>query len=115
MNTSEAAAYKKAEARFQAAVEKHLREGWQINAATMSGTQGEQAKVDFRKAGTIHRITLEQKWMPDPDDEHGPWINAWTTNEFTHRAKKSDDGLPYAHRTLWEQEATHRQEEIFAY
>lgn len=48
------------EAIFTAKVSEFITNGYTINAATMSGSQGEVAKIDFRKGDEVYRILLEQ-------------------------------------------------------
>ena len=48
------------EAIFTAKVNEFITNGYTINAATMSGSQGEVAKIDFRKGNDVYRVLLEQ-------------------------------------------------------
>lgn len=56
---------------FSAKVAEYLTNGYEINANTMNGSQGEIAKVDFRKGSEVIRIVLFKKslftdnWMRD--------------------------------------------------
>ncbi len=54
---------------FTDKVSELLAQGFQINPATMSGTQGEIAHVDFRRGTEILRVLLEHKggFGGDPD------------------------------------------------
>ena len=46
---------------FSAKVAEFLANGYQINTNTMSGSQGEVAKVDFRKGDELIRVVLDRK------------------------------------------------------
>lgn len=46
---------------FSAKVAEFLANGYQINTNTMSGHQGELAKIDFRKGDELIRVVMEQK------------------------------------------------------
>lgn len=48
------------EAIFTAKVNEFLANGYTINTATMSGSQGEVAKIDFRKGNEVFRVLLEK-------------------------------------------------------
>lgn len=48
------------EAMFSAKVAEYLGKGYVINALTMSGHQGEIAKIDLRKGGEIIRVMLDK-------------------------------------------------------
>lgn len=48
------------EAIMTAKVSEFIQNGYTINAATMSGSQGEIAKVDFRKGNDVYRVLLEK-------------------------------------------------------
>lgn len=56
---------------FSAKVAEYMTNGYEINANTMNGSQGEIAKVDFRKGNEVIRIVLFKKslftdcWMRD--------------------------------------------------
>lgn len=44
---------------FTEKVTELLAQGFQINTGTMSGTQGEYARIDFRKGDEVRRIMLD--------------------------------------------------------
>ena len=46
---------------FSAKIAEFLANGYQINTNTMSGSQGEVAKVDFRKGDELIRVVLDRK------------------------------------------------------
>ncbi|MBR3239179.1 MAG: hypothetical protein IKF99_12145 [Oscillospiraceae bacterium] len=48
------------EAIMTAKVNEFITKGYTINATTMSGSQGEIAKIDFRKGDEVYRVLLEQ-------------------------------------------------------
>ena len=49
------------EAIFTAKVQEYILKGWRINTTTMSGNQGEIAKIDLTDGNDIIRILLESK------------------------------------------------------
>lgn len=57
--------YSEIEAIYTAKVTEYIAKGYSINTATMSGHQGEIAKIDLRKDGEIIRILMETE-----HDEH---------------------------------------------
>lgn len=48
------------EAIFTTKVNEFITNGYIINATTMNGSQGELAKIDFRKGDEVYRVLLEQ-------------------------------------------------------
>lgn len=53
--------YKNINAEYTEEVSKFIQNGWTINTTTMSGSQGEVAKVDFTDGKRIARVALEKK------------------------------------------------------
>lgn len=83
-----------------------------INPGTMSGTQGEIARIDFTEGTTVLRLTLESwhdhDWEHKRRDEYGYQIV-----EALHTA--DDDTAGRRGRTLWEQRALAVTREIHSY
>ena len=46
---------------YAAKVAEYLNAGYQINTSTMNGSQGEIAKIDFRKGDEVIRVLLQQE------------------------------------------------------
>jgi len=59
------------EAIFTAKVQEYILKGWRINTTTMSGHQGEIAKIDLTDGNDIIRILLESKseWSREYNNE----------------------------------------------
>ena len=54
--------YENINAEYTEEVSKFIQNGWTINTTTMSGSQGEVAKVDFTDGKRIARVALEKKY-----------------------------------------------------
>ena len=78
---------KQIESIFTAKVSEYITKGYTISTATMSGSQGEVAKVDFRKGNEIIRILLtnETAW-----GDHGTFRCASiTVGRYTEQIRRS--------------------------
>ena len=51
-------------------VAKHIADGYQINPATMGGSQGEMAHIDLRKGSEIHRVLIDLDYQTYTDGEY---------------------------------------------
>lgn len=88
--------YKEIEAMFSARVAKCISEGYTICTATMSGSQGEIAKVNFYKGGEHFSLYLENKHCFRESTLDEKIVMRWVRSNELH-----GDVLPSAFCTFW--------------
>ena len=109
---NEAEAWEAAVRDYNKKVQGYLDDGIMINPGTMSGTQGEIARIDFSDGSAVIRLTLESwhdhDWEHKRPDEYGYQIV-----RAIHPADATTDS-PRG-KTLWEQRALAVTREIHSY
>lgn len=109
MNTTEQQAYAKAEAYFNELTRAALSQGQTIHTASMSGTQGERARIDFYDGdGTITRLTLDTTY-----DDYGRTV--WVVTNEEYETDPEAERKIWGRQTLWTGKGQNRQEEYFRY
>ena len=98
--------FKKINERFSEIVGKYLSEGYVINTGTMSGTQGENAKIDMTDGKTILRILLDDDRCSIDEPDSVSIIVGKCTNKARPNKNNSFD-------TIWNHELVEVYRETF--
>ena len=87
------------EAIMTAKVNEFITKGYTINATTMSGSQGEIAKIDFRKGDEVYRVLLEQ--TTEYNDHGTRDVAILTVGRSTENVIRDDRPFDSMDPTFW--------------